>query len=387
MKAKTLLLLVLGSSHLLCSQLSAQAIEVTSTGKVGIGTSLPNFKLDVSGDIRATGALIEKKVVFTPTAVGWYRIVSGLGGAGLGQAGGTIRTMGNYDGGTTSVEFVFNVRGWAQGGSLTLMKNTGVNGNLIDQARISTDGGGTMYLDLHVSTATSPAPITILGYGLDMPEFVANPVVGATAGSASVQVLPVGWTGVGGYDGFRTSGSIATYGPDGGPRGYIYHGPTWQVGFGNGITNGETWITRMGGGGTIKFGEYDFSSALMTIASSGNVGIGTTAPGYKLEVAGSVRATSFIGNVNTYADFVFKPEYKLRSLSEVDTYIAAHGHLPDIPTEVEVKARGIDLAEMQVKLLQKVEELTLYLVAHDKEIKLLRAENAALRQQFSDASR
>jgi len=385
MKRNIFLLIALGLQPLLPSDVSGQAIEVTSTGNVGIGTSTPNFKLDVSGDVRATGSLVEKKVVFTPTAPGWYRIVSGAGGAGLGQAGGTIRTIGAYDGGTTSVEFIFNVRGWGQGGSLTLIKNTGVNGNIIDYARISTNGGGEMYLDVHVSTAISPTPITILGYGLDMPVFVANPVVGATAGSA-VQVLPVGWSGIGGYDGFRTSGSIATYGPDGGARGYIYHSASGQVAFGNGVSNGETWITRTGGGGTFKFGEYDFSAALMTIASSGNVGIGTTSPGYKLEVAGSVRATSFVANANTYADFVFKPDYKLRSLSEVEASIKANGHLPDIPSEAEAKARGIDLAEMQVKLLQKVEELTLYLVEHDKELKFLRAENASLRQHLIGAN-
>ena len=62
----------------------------------------------------------------------------------------------------------------------------------------------------------------------------------------------------------------------------------------------------------------------MRIDSSGNVGIGTTSPGYKLEVSGSVRATSFVANSYTYADFVFKPGYKLASLSEVDS--------PDAPS-------------------------------------------------------
>lgn len=129
----------------------------------------------------------------------------------------------------------------------------------------------------------------------------------------------------------------------------------------------------------------------------GNVGIGTASPNYKLEVLGSVRATSFIANSNTYADFVFKPDYKLRSLSDVEAAIKIRGHLPDIPSEAEAKARGIDLAQMQVKLLQKVEELTLYLVVHDKKLQAqeqdlhtqkqavqkLQTENEALRHLLS----
>jgi hypothetical protein len=107
---------------------------------------------------------------------------------------------------------------------------------------------------------------------------------------------------------------------------------------------------------------------------SGNVGIGTTTPGYKLEVAGSVRATSFISNTATYADFVFKPGYKLASLTEVETAIRRDGHLPGIPSEAEAREHGIDLAAMQVKLLQKVEELTLHVIRQEKEIQSLKAQ-------------
>lgn len=112
----------------------------------------------------------------------------------------------------------------------------------------------------------------------------------------------------------------------------------------------------------------------MRITSDGKVGIGTNAPGYKLEVAGSVRALSFISNSTTYADFVFSPSYKLAELSEVEAQIRANGHLPDIPSAAEAKAQGIDLAAMQVKLLQKIEELTLHQIAQEKEIKTLRSE-------------
>lgn len=121
----------------------------------------------------------------------------------------------------------------------------------------------------------------------------------------------------------------------------------------------------------------------LLITNAGNVGIGTASPGSKLEVNGSVRATSFISNSTTYADFVFKPDYKLRSLADLESAIRREGHLPDIPSEAEVMAHGVDLANQQAKLLQKVEELTLYVIEHQKELTQLREENAALREKVA----
>lgn len=115
-------------------------------------------------------------------------------------------------------------------------------------------------------------------------------------------------------------------------------------------------------------------SEIVRFRNDGNVGIGTTNPNYKLEVAGTVRATSFISNTATYADFVFRPGYRLATLSEVETHIEQHGHLPGIPNEAEARERGIDLADMQVRLLQKIEELTLHAITQQKEIAALRAE-------------
>jgi hypothetical protein len=118
---------------------------------------------------------------------------------------------------------------------------------------------------------------------------------------------------------------------------------------------------------------------VMTVLRNGNVGIGATSPSYKLQVTGSVRAGSFISDTTTYADFVFKPGYELPALSDVEEHIKAHGHLPGIPSEAEARAEGIDLAAMQVKLLQKIEELTLHQIAQDKRLRALEAENISLK--------
>jgi hypothetical protein len=73
-----------------------------------------------------------------------------------------------------------------------------------------------------------------------------------------------------------------------------------------------------------------------------------------------------------WSDYLFKPGYRLRPLSEVSQFIQTNGHLPDIPTEAEVKEKGVSLGDMQAKLLAKVEELTLHMIQQDKENRELR---------------
>jgi hypothetical protein len=108
----------------------------------------------------------------------------------------------------------------------------------------------------------------------------------------------------------------------------------------------------------------------LRIKSSGNVLIGQstqTNPGYLLDVAGPVRANSITVNTSG-ADFVFEPTYKLLSLPTLKEYIVKNHHLPEIASAKEMQVDGLNVGENQVKLLQKVEELTLYLIEKDKKI-------------------
>lgn len=103
---------------------------------------------------------------------------------------------------------------------------------------------------------------------------------------------------------------------------------------------------------------------------AGNVGLGIRKPAYKLDVNGTIRAKEI--KIETgWADFVFDTDYRLPALSEVESHIREHKHLPGIPSERRVKEEGVNLGEMQVKLLQKIEELTLYVIAQDKKIQEL----------------
>jgi hypothetical protein len=115
----------------------------------------------------------------------------------------------------------------------------------------------------------------------------------------------------------------------------------------------------------------------------GNVGIGTTNPQYKLTVEGAIGARDIIVTDAPWSDYVFRPGYRLRPLSEIKTYIQAHHHLPNIPTEAEVKAQGVSLGEMQAKLLAKVEELTLHMIQADERNNRLEKQNRELRGRIA----
>lgn len=132
-------------------------------------------------------------------------------------------------------------------------------------------------------------------------------------------------------------------------------------------------------------GNNDNSSASVTdtrliIKSTGNVGIGTLTPDSKLAVRGTVHAQEVKVDMNGWADYVFKPNYKLPSLASIKTYIDKNQHLPDMPSEAEAIKEGVKLGEMNKLLLKKVEELTLYVIQQQQEHRSLK--RLLIRQQY-----
>ncbi|KAB5483649.1 tail fiber protein [Flagellimonas hadalis] len=130
-------------------------------------------------------------------------------------------------------------------------------------------------------------------------------------------------------------------------------------------------------------GKTDISSQIIPTVlyasnNNGDVGIGTTSPDSKLTVKGKIHAEEVKVDLSVPGpDYVFKEGYDLKTLEEVQNYIKQHGHLPNIPSAKEMEVNGILLAEMNMKLLEKIEELTLYTLEQEKKIEamLLRIEN------------
>ena len=105
----------------------------------------------------------------------------------------------------------------------------------------------------------------------------------------------------------------------------------------------------------------------MMINLNGNVGIGTLNPTSKLTVAGNINAREVKVTVDAGADFVFEKGYKLPSLETVDQFIIENKHLPEIASAQKMQKEGINLSEMNIKLLQKIEEMTLYIIEMKKD--------------------
>ncbi|MBV6646335.1 MAG: hypothetical protein KI790_12845 [Cyclobacteriaceae bacterium] len=122
-------------------------------------------------------------------------------------------------------------------------------------------------------------------------------------------------------------------------------------------------------GKTMTDEELINNNTKMIITSGGNVGIGTTSVQSKLAVNGQIRATEVkvLADISV-PDYVFEPDYELRTLKETKEYITENKHLPEIPSASEIEANGVDLGDMNMRLLKKIEELTLYIIEQNERL-------------------
>jgi hypothetical protein len=216
-------------------------------------------------------------------------------------------------------------------------------------------------------------------------------------GSDGTEALFVGQAGVASTDAFG-----------------IYHGGTWRftlnqdgnIGIGIGVSapsqkvdiagrlkfrsssphTAGAWYTDNAGTESAFLGLVDLttSSSLgichggtwrFVVDQNGKVGIGTINPDEKLTVKGKIHAEEVRVDLNVPApDYVFQKDYNLLSLSDIEIYINQNKHLPEVPSAKEMEEHGLNLKEMNLLLLKKVEELTLHLIKANKSIMQLQQE-------------
>jgi len=152
--------------------------------------------------------------------------------------------------------------------------------------------------------------------------------------------------------------------------GYVYHDNANSFGLLDGDGN---WSVQCTKDTDIKF--YVNNGEKMRIGVNGNVAIGSTdmASGYKFSVKGKVRADE-VTVYTDWADYVFAPEFTLKTLDEVEKFIKENKHLPDVPPAIQVEEDGVSLGEMNKILLQKIEEIMLYVIEQNNQIQNMQKE-------------
>ncbi len=129
----------------------------------------------------------------------------------------------------------------------------------------------------------------------------------------------------------------------------------------------------------VKDGSAMFENGIFT---NGNVGIGMTTPDAKLAVNGKIHAKEVKVDLIGWPDYVFANDYKLPTLEEVKKHIKEKGHLINTPSAEDVAENGVQLGEMNAKLLEKIEELTLYILQQEEQLVELKKEMQQLKKEF-----
>ncbi|WP_437921170.1 hypothetical protein [Sphingobacterium sp. LRF_L2] len=144
----------------------------------------------------------------------------------------------------------------------------------------------------------------------------------------------------------------------------------------NGQGNFNNWRTVLDShSDVISSGVLQLTGSGNHSIANGNVGIGTTNPAEKLAVNGNIRAKEIKVEATNWPDYVFEENYDLPLLKDTEAFIKTNKHLPGIPRAKEAEAEGVSLGEMNKALLQKVEELTLYIIEQEKRIQKLEENN------------
>lgn len=334
-----------------------ERLRISENGFLGIGTSSPSELLHVNGNIRGpiSGAI---------------RISTGYGYVDVGPMN---TSWSHFQ--TDRSRYYFNVPITVDGGLV---------GSYDEDLALQTSGTSRMTISNstgNVGINTSPT-----SHRLD---------VNGTINATGLYVNGAPFTGGGGSSQWITSGSNIHYN-----TGAVGIGTTpsqaldvvGRTQIRSSSSSAGTWYADNSGSASAFFGLDGTSSSSslgiyhggqwrLLVSSTGNVGIGTSLTSnpnnYKLAVNGTIGSKEVKVETSsaTWPDYVFKPDYKLNSIEQVDLFIKENGHLPGVPTAKDIEHNGQALGEMNTILLKKIEELTLYVIDLKKEIDQLKKDN------------
>ncbi|WP_426484977.1 hypothetical protein [Flavobacterium sp. 2] len=316
----------------------------SGSNNIGIGTSTPSTKLDVLGTVKiqSSNSNYDENLRLLPSLTSDYSsivlgAVNGISGTGIGQW-----TLIRYP---AANNYMFSLR-YNSTDFLNVLNNGNVGIGITNpNAKLVVLGNSAVYGDFESYSGTTVN--NVLPNGKE-PTLVISEKPTGTPPTVGGKVTYRGGISFG-------RGGPGIYSVNYNPAGSDYYGDIrFQTTYwnGSGYNNADR----------------------MVINIEGNVGIGTINPANKLDVNGTIHSKEVKIDMNGWSDFVFKKDYDLPTLQEVEKHITEKGHLENIPSEEEVLKNGINLGEMNSKLLQKIEELTLYMIEQNKTIEELKQE-------------
>ena len=324
------------------SILNAQTTYVGSTNVIAInGFSIPQSGYGIGGSFTGGGTGAQGVVNSTATGTG-----IGLFGTAAGAGGNRIGVWGNSSGGTAN----YGVFGSATGGA----GSYGVYGSNTNLAGYAGYFNGRGYFEEELQANKNLIVDLNVGIGTATPTTKLNIISNVDA-------------------------SLTT-------NGFIQLGSTTSS---NLIFDDNEILARNNGAGNDLFIQNDGGNVMMCASELGRVGIGILAVndlanGYIFSVDGKIIAEELrIQNSANWPDYVFQNNYNLMPLEELKESIEANKHLPNIPSASEVENDGILVGDMQKKMMEKIEELTLYILDLNEANKKLQEEMNLLKAKMS----
>ncbi|HRC32943.1 MAG TPA: hypothetical protein PK736_05825 [Bacteroidia bacterium] len=379
----------------------------TQGGKVGIGNASPSFKLDISGDCRINTApqntTFNSLILNSNTTATSYDKYEPLKLINTGNFGGATNSIGFYGGFGSNIGKITSILN-SSGNGAGMLFSVGDN-NLLIQPRMMIDNQGSV----GIGTTSPSAKLTVQTqsevYGIVHTDGTVK--MGTYIGLNVYNNLAGGWLGTesdhpmyfmtnnnwpqitllqNGNVGFGSSNPHAQLQFDNGlnnRRIVLWEGVDNEhqfAGFGMNANTLRYQVEHLGGN-HVFYAAVDSTSSneLMRIQGDGRVAIGGDASSnYKLTVRGSIICTDLRVQLQPFPDYVFANDYKLLPLNELENYVNKNNHLPGMPTATEVEEQEVTVGQLQMKLVEKVEELTLYVIELNKANEQLKNNNAAL---------